>query len=232
MGPRSTSLARSGWQIDPLEAIVFTKARPLDTFTDRMTRAREKVAENRELHPLIRQAVMAALRSIVLHSIGAFAAGGRDETRVAENLFDIPAEFQSAAVRQGKLWIFNVPSNPRLPHVELLPPRTRRTVWGRARARVLHGPSALGNGTSGALRLDPSTLIGIQGDAVFTTALPAWSLPVNSGGGDDGKTGRLRLQGYARGTFQTPETLKQRAALKTRAERAGLSEALADGEVA
>lgn len=96
---------------------------------------------------------------------------------------------------------------------------------------MLHGPSALGNGTSGALRLDPSTLIGIQGDAVFTTSLPVWSLPVDSGGGDDGKTGRLRLQGYTRGSFQTPETLKQRAALKTRAERSGLTEALADSEV-
>jgi hypothetical protein len=221
-----------GWQIDPHEAIVFTKARPLDTFTDRMTRARAKVAENHDLHPLIRQAVMAALRSIVLHSIGAFAAGGRDETRVAENLFDIPPEFQSDAVRQGKLWIFNIPSNPNSRTSSFYHPELAAQVWGRARARVLHGPSALGNGTSGALRLDPSTLIGIQGDAVFTTALPTWSLPANSGGGDDGKTGRLRLQGYTRGNFQTPETLKQRAALKARAERAGISEALAEGEVA
>jgi len=221
-----------GWLIDAHEAVVFTKDRPLDTFTDRMTRARAKVAENQDLNPLIRQAVMAALRSIVLHSIGAFAAGGRDETRVAENPFDIPAEFQSAAIRQGKLWIYNIPSNPSVRTSSFYHPELAAQVWGRARARVLHGPSALGNGTSGALRLEPSTLIGIQGDAVFTTALPFWSLPENMGGGDDGKTGRLRLQGYTRGSFQTPETLKQRAALKARAIRAGLSEALAEGEVA
>ncbi len=75
--------------------------------------------------------------------------------------------------------------------------------------------------------MDPSTLVGIQGDALFTTSLPIWSLPMDQGGGDDGKTGRLRLQGYTRGEYATPpETLKQRAMLKARAERAGLGEAL------
>lgn len=221
-----------GWQIIPHEAVLFTKARPLDTFTDRMTRARAKVADNPEMHPLIRQAVMSALRSIVLHSIGAFAAGGRDETRVAESLFEIPPAFQRNVVRQGKLFIYTVPSNPTARTSSFYHPELAAQVWGRARARVLLGPSSLGNGTSGALRLDPSTLIGIQGDALFTTALPAWSLPVAAGGGDDGKTGRLRLQGYTRGSFQTPETLKQRAALKARAERAGVAEAIEDGAVA
>lgn len=221
-----------GWQIIPHEAVLFSKARPLDTFTDRMTRARAKVAENRDLHPTIRQAIMAALRSIVLHSIGAFAAGGRDATRVAENAMDVPPQYQRTAQRQGRLWIYTVPSSPTSRTSSFYHPELAAQVWGRARARVLHGPSALGNGTAGALTLDPATLIGIQGDALFSTALPNWSLPVSAGGGDDGKTGRLRLQGYVRGSFQTPETLKQRASLKARAERAGIVEALADGEVA
>ncbi|MGG1909837.1 hypothetical protein AB1285_23035 [Microbacterium sp. NRRL B-14842] len=102
---------------------------------------------------------------------------------------------------------------------------------GRARARVLHGPSSLGGYTSGALTVDPSTLIGIQGDAIYTTKLPAWSLPDRFiGGGDDGKTGRLRLQGYLNGSFITPETLRQRDALKARAERAGIAKALEQAE--
>lgn len=216
-----------GWQVIPHEAIVFTKARPLDTFADRMTRARARVSENRDLNPVVKSAIMAALRAIMLHSIGGLASGGRDQTRVAENLFDIPPQYQSTAVRHGKVYTYRVPStsSPMYFHPELA-----SQVWGRARARVLHGPSAQGGGTSGALRLDPSSVIGIQGDAVYTTDLPMWSLPVDQGGGDDGKVGRLRLQGYLRGSFLTPSTLKQRDSLKNRAESAGLSQLFTDGE--
>ncbi len=216
----------AGWEIVPHEAVLFKKARPLDTFTDRMTRARAKVSENRDMNPTIRQAVMSALRSIMLHSIGAFAAGGRDETRVATSLREIPQAYQGDAVQQGKLYVYHVPSNPTSRTSQYYHPELAAQVWGRARARVLLGPSSIGGATSGALRVDPATLVGIQGDALFTTSLPIWSLPVDQGGGDDGKTGRLRLQGYTRGEYATPETLRQRAALKARAERAGLDEAL------
>lgn len=221
-----------GWQIIPHEAVVFTKARPLDTFTERMTRARERVQQHPDLHPSLRKAIMSALRAIVLHSIGAFASGGRDETRVATNAFDVPAEYQRGMVRQGKLFVYRVPSSRNSRTESFYHPELAAQVWGRARARVLYGPSALGNGTSGALNVDPSTLIGIQGDALFTTTLPTWSLPVANGGGDDGKTGRLRLQGYLNGSYTTPETRRQRAALQSRAERAGTAAAIAPEGVA
>jgi len=217
---------RHGWEIRPHEAILFRKARPLDTFTDRLTRARQRVAEHPDMHPELRRAVMVALRAIMLHSIGAFAAGGRDETRVATDPFEIPAEYQKSAVPQGKLWIYRVPSYSTARTNSFYHPELAAQIWGRARARVLHGPSSLGAFTSGALAVDPSTLVGIQGDAIFTTSLPSWSLPVSNGGGDDGKTGRLRLQGYIRGSFKTPQTLEQRTALRRRAERAGITEAL------
>ena len=72
-----------------------------------------------------------------------------------------------------------------------------------------------------------------------TTTMDAWSriliahtppIPTGIGGGDDGKTGRLRLQGYLNGSFITPETLRQRDALKARAERAGIAKALEQAE--
>lgn len=80
--------------------------------------------------------------------------------------------------------------------------------------------------------MPPSTLIGIQGDALFTTSLPSWSLPVANGGGDDGKTGRLRLQGYLNGSYTIPETRRQRAALQSRAEKAGTAAAITPEGVA
>lgn len=216
-----------GWMIDPVEAVVFNKARPLDTFTERMMRARDRVATSPDLNPALRKAVMAALRAIVLHTVGAFASSGRDQTRVTTNALEIPAEYRTKAQRQGELFIYRIPSERNARTESFYHPEVAAQVWGRARARVLDGPSALGLHTAGALTVDPGTLIGINGDAIYTTRLPAWSLPAGNGGGDDGKTGRLRLQGYLHGTFNTPETLAQRDSLRSRAEKAGIEEALA-----
>lgn len=221
-----------GWQILPHEAVLFTKARPLDTLMERMTRARERVEQNQELHPSLRKAVMGALRAIVLHTIGAFASGGRDETRVATSAFEVPAEYQKGMVRQGKLFVYRVPSHRNARTESFYHPELAAQVWGRARARVLEGPSALGNGTSGALHVPASTLIGINGDALFTTSLPSWALPATAGGGDDGKTGRLRLQGYLNGSYAIPETRRQRSALQARAEKAGVAAAVDEAAVA
>jgi len=221
-----------GWAVWPYESIVFQKAKPLDTFTERMMRARDRVATNPELHPMLRRAVMAALRNIVLHTIGAFASSGRDQTRVATSALDVPVEYQRTMQRQGNLFIYRVPSARNSRTESFYHPEIAAQVWGRARARVLDGPSALGLHTAGALTVDPSTLIGINGDAIYTTTLPSWSLPVENGGGDDGKTGRLRLQGYLQGSFITPETLVQRDALRKRAEKAGLEAALEQTEAA
>jgi len=217
----------AGWVIDPLEAIAFRKARPLDTFFERIMRARDRVNEHPDLHPLHRKAVMAALRAIVLHSVGAFAASGRDQTRVATSALDVPPQFQRGMQRQGKLFVYHVPSEPNARTQSFYHPELAAQVWGRARARVLDGPSALGAHTAGALAVDPSTLLGVQGDAIYTSVLPTWSLPVENGGGDDGKTGRLRLQGYLTGgSYLTPERIAQRMSLRTRAEKAGIGAAL------
>ncbi len=52
--------------------------------------------------------------------------------------------------------------------------------------------------------------------------MPDWSLPTEYGGGDDGKVGRLRLQGIVRGrlTFP-PDTLDRRDRLRAKAAKNG-----------
>ncbi len=154
----------AGWEIIPHEAVLFKKARPpLDTFTDRMTRARAKVAENRDMNPTIRQAVMSALRSIMLHSIGAFAAGGRDETRVATSLRDIPQAYQGDAVQQGgKLFVYHVPSNPTSRTSQYYHPELAAQVWGARPCQGAAGPEQhrrcdVGGAASGSVdaRRDP-----------------------------------------------------------------------------
>ncbi len=100
----------AGWLVEPLEAVQFTRAKPLDTFFERMKRARDRVQENPDMPPMLRAALASALRAILLYTVGNFASAGRAQTRVAESAFDVPPEYQGTMVRQGKLFIYQVPS--------------------------------------------------------------------------------------------------------------------------
>ncbi|MBO9041448.1 MULTISPECIES: hypothetical protein [Curtobacterium] len=219
----------AGWLVEPLEAIQFTRARPLDTFYERIKRARDRVQGNPDLPPLLRRALAGALRAILLQTVGNFNSAGRAQTRVAESAFDVPAEYQSTMVRQGKLFLYQIPSTVSERARMFFHPEFSAQIWGRGRAAVLSSASGLGLKTAGALAVPGHTLIGINGDAIYTTEVPSWSLPTEHGGGDDGKTGRLRLQGMLSGSFLTPETRNSRDALARRADAAGPAAAWANG---
>jgi len=218
----------AGWFVEPLEAIQFTRARPLDTFYERIKRARDRVRSNPELPDLLRDALAAALRAILVQTVGNFNSAGRSQTRVAESSFDVPAEYQSTVVQQGKLFLYQIPSTVTERARMFFHPEFAAQIWGRGRAAVLSSPSGLGHRTAGALAIPGHTLIGINGDAIYTTELPSWSLPTEHGGGDDGKNGRLRLQGLLSGSFLTPASRDARDALAKRADAAGPSSAWAN----
>jgi hypothetical protein len=229
----------AGWMIDPLEAIQFTtetlgrkasgnpgvvKARPLDTFADRMVRVREAVTQNPGIPPTIRQAVTAALRAILLYTIGGFHSVTRETTHVVESALDIPPGTKWEQV--GDVFVYRVPA-PKLDerNRQFWHPEFSVQVWGRARARLLSGPAANGM-KSGALTLDPRTLLGVYGDALYTSVVPDWSLPTEYGGGDDGKVGRLRLQGVVKGRLTFPDTIERRDRLRVKASKNGIQAAL------
>lgn len=217
---------RAGWLIEPLSAIEFYKARPLDTWMERLDRARERVVDNPEMPPILKRAITVALRQILIQGIGRFASRGRAHQRTAASAFEIPAEYQATAVRQGNIFTYKVPGtgaqNDGFYHPEIA-----AQIWGRGRARVLSAPTADDKTGGGALAVPGHTLLGINGDAIYTTELPEWSMPVEQGGGDDGKTGRLRLKSFIRGSFITPASLEARTALRARADKAGPSAAWA-----
>lgn len=213
----------AGWLVEPLEAVQFTRAKPLDTFFERMKRARDRVQENPDMPPMLRAALASALRAILLYTVGNFASAGRAQTRVAESAFDVPPEYQGTMVRQGKLFIYQVPSTVTERTRMFYHPEFAVQIWGRGRAAVLSSSSALGKGTAGALAVPGHTLIGINGDAIYTTEVPQWSLPTEHGGGDDGKNGRLRLKSTISGSFITPDNLQSRDALRKRSDKAGPS---------
>ena len=58
--------------------------------------------------------------------------------------------------------------------------------------------------------MDPSQLIGVNGDALYLTSVPQACLPVDQGGGDDGRTGRLRVKGWIGEPMPVPATTEAR----------------------
>lgn len=214
---------RHGWTVEPLEAVQFQKARPLDTFAERIIRARDRVDSNPELPALLRKAVSAALRAMVIQAIGAFASRGLDRTIRVSSAREIPVEYQSSVVRYGSEFTYTIPGQISERNRPFYHPELATQIWARGRAKVLETPLAgsYGNARGGALSVNPKTLIGINGDAIYTTEVPRWALPERFGGGDDGKTGRLRLQGVVEGNMITPASLRARDSLKKRAEKAG-----------
>ncbi|TDU22559.1 hypothetical protein EDF61_10989 [Arthrobacter sp. JUb115] len=225
-----------GWLIEPIEGIRFeghaersrkdaghglTTARPLDTFAKRIIRAREWVQNDDEMDPTIRAAVAAAIRAILIQTIGAFASRGRSKSIVTGSVQDLPSYAQGEAKPQGKLWVYKERQQMSERSYQFYHPEYAAQIWARGRARVLHCPTSDRKVMGGALSVDPSTLLGINGDAIYTTTLPIWSLPTADGGSDDGRVGRMRLQGYLQGSYKVPTTREARNKLRKQSSEAG-----------
>ena len=103
-------------------------------------------------------------------------------------------------------------------------------VWGRARRACAPGPMADGQ-YGGALHVPPQTLLGVRGDAIYTTQIPQWSLPVERGGADDGRVGRMRLQGYLEGPMKIPTNEAERNKLRRKAAATGVDAAYSEFEL-
>ncbi|MBO1270003.1 hypothetical protein J1902_18945, partial [Arthrobacter sp. PO-11] len=194
--------------------------RPLDTFAKRVIRIRETVEDDPEMPVAVKAGVSAALRAIMIQTIGAFASRGRASTVVAWNPRDVPAEFLSGMERKGEAFVYRVSAPVSARHRPFYRPELAVQVWARGRAKVLLGPSGLGADTAGALAVPGNTLLGINGDAIYTTFVPGWAKPARYGGGDDGRIGRLRLQGVLE-NVKTPLSREDRDRLRVRAVRAG-----------
>lgn len=211
-----------GWHIEPIEGVLFTKARVMDTFADRIKRARAAIAEDRDLEPLVKQAVSAALRQIMVSGIGNLAPRPRTIEKNARTLREVPLEYRHEAVQHGKHFVWNeVAERDTTASNGWYWPELSVQVWGRSRARVLRTPMAKSI-RGGALAVPPETLIGINGDAIYTTALPPWALPEHAGGGDDGQPGRLRIQGGLPRPQNAPLDRDELNRLRIRAEREGI----------
>ncbi|WP_432491490.1 hypothetical protein [Kineococcus gypseus] len=226
----------SGWDVQVLEGLRFSKGRLLDTWADRLKRARERLTTGTgavaQLDPAVRAAAVAAVRGILIQGIGAFASRGRETTRVVWSAREVPPEAAATVVRHGEAFVYRVPSRQTGGQAAALyRPELAAQVWARGRARVLECPAALPHRPGaprpvvGALQVDPAQLLAINGDAIYTTSVPTWSLPTAHGGGDDGAVGRMRLQGWLP-AVKLPTTAAERNVLRGKAEAAGARAAL------
>lgn len=225
-----------GWAIDPMEGIVFDKnalddpdargkAKPnvLDTWAGKLNAARDAVQRRDDLDPEVRQAVAGALRSMLLQGIGNFAKRLRGQDVTVTNPLDIPAEHVDTAEKFGDRWVYHVPGREFTERERgYYHPELAVQVWGRARARMLQSPAPrdYAGPKPGMLSMDPSTILGVRGDAVYTSEVPRWALSAADGGADDGKNGRLRIKGVLR-DVPTPLDEAARNELRVKAERKG-----------
>lgn len=226
-----------GWPIDPVEGIVFDKqsledpdargkAKPnvLDRWAGKLTAARDAVQQRDDLDPEVRQAVAGALRAILLQTIGNFAKRLRGQDVTVSNRLDVPAEYMSTVKQVGKeRWTYTTPGREFDEREKAnYHPELAVQVWGKARARMLWSPTPTGyeGPTPGMLSMDPSKILGVRGDAVYTSEVPRWALPAADGGADDGKNGRLRIKGVLHGV-PTPLDESERNVLRVKAERKG-----------
>lgn len=230
-----------GWMVDPQEAVVFTtkvrglhdknkqvNARPLDTWASRLIRAREAVDADMMMPEIIKTAVSGAMRAMLIQTIGNFASRGRRQTYISYDPRDVDP-YAADVRQQGKafVWTTNPVSNENVQ--KYYRPELAMQVWARGRARLLSGPMA-GGAKGGALHVPAHTLLGVRGDAIYTTALPQWALPVERGGADDGKIGRMRLQGWLEGPMKTPLTEADRNTLRQKAASRGVDAAFSAHE--
>lgn len=224
-----------GWAIDPVEGVEFPKgARPLDRWAAALVKVRDRVDGARDAAPVVRKAASAALRMIVITTIGAFASKPRGRTVTVTNSATIPAEHVETYASRGDMYSYQTPARDRTRRTSFYHrPELAWQVWGASRARVLAAPTALRDGKravpGGVLASNPRTLLAIQGDAVYTTDVPWYAMPTSVGGGDDGAVGRLRLKGVLygddlRATIPTPLTTTDRYALRDLAEGQNLGD--------
>ena len=234
---------RAGWQVTPLEAVEFsevmeqarkrfhgddpvarrgtTKARPLDLWAEKLIKARENVANDPEVDERLKKPVGAALRAILIQSIGNFASRGRGNTAVVYDPKDIPPQYADTVEQKGKAWIYKIPQQLNSRQKAFYRPEFAAQIWGRGRAKVLS--TKIGGQQAGALALPGESIIGINGDAIYTTAPPPhWAIPINQGGYEDGKAGRLRLQGHLDGPLKPPMTRSDRDKLRIKSQNADM----------
>ncbi len=232
-----------GWSDTPfeiLEGIKLTKTNSLQPFTRAIFRMLDAVDEQWGDKPAAAQVLSSALKQMYRVTIGSFSARAPLTTITTQDPEQIPPSVEHFETLRdpdtGKItgYAYKVATHSNDP--DTWHPEIAARVWALSRVRTLWTPIAdpvhgAGKEKRGALEIPMGQLIGMQTDAIYTTTIPEWTLPVgtttpdgHSIGGDDGKNGRLRLKGWLPGPLEAPATRADRQLLSSQADSLGLSE--------
>lgn len=207
---------RMGWSVRLREGLMFTPGRPLDTWAERLTRARDAVSDDTH-GPEVARLVRLAVRLVLLYTVGGWHSTGRDELTTTDSQMRPPAgEGWGAPTTDADgrvIWRRRVPLTGRA--AALLHPEWSSQVWGRGHVRVLDAPTAERGVRAGALYASPADLVAITGDALTLTRRPHWADL------DDGRPGRLRVKGHLCGPIPWPARAGDRDRLARAADAAG-----------
>lgn len=230
--------AEWGWMFTVLEGIRFTKTNSLQFLSNTVTKMLELTDQltfdGHPASPQLKQVVASAIRHMYRIGIGAFSRRARLTTRFAVSMSDVPAHAVGPADRgPGGGFIYRLPTASNATDSDTWHPEIAARVWATSRVAVLDTPTAkltrgrrAGQNRFGALEIPPEELIGITGDAIYTTTAQDWMLPTDHGGGDDGRTGRIRLKGWLPGPLPAPPDIATRQRLSRQAEQHGIAELL------
>lgn len=186
-----------GWSFEILEALTwppYNGKGPLDSWARALVAIREQFDDARIGPGREYALVRAALRSIVLHTIGSLHSRAHKVTRFAATPEDLPAESRRVA-RPEPSGGFSYPVELPAKWEAMQHPELASAIWGRARRRLLAGP-----GKVGALHA-AGDVLAFRTDAIYVTHYQRW--------GDDGRAGRFRLKHHGAGPFPTPRTARE-----------------------
>lgn len=171
---------KAGWQYKVHSVIGWERCE--DVFRAWQDRLLAVLAAGQQLYALdaTRSAMIrAAVRSLVLHSIGAMHGAPHKVTHVGD---DPGGDARSVRMIEGGRMIWHTSREPAWP--QLSHPEWTATIWGRWRARLLDGPAG-----TGALHVERGAVVAFRTDAIYTSRpVPEWA------DADDGKVGRFRLK--------------------------------------
>lgn len=190
--------AQRGWPMRMLAVVKFKNdARPVDKFADRIIRLRELAEAERSnaAHPL----AVAAFRSMFIRTIGSWHSRGRDRSYLVPAGVELPADVDHWETRDNGARVFTRRIELTGNAAAFTRPELSSQIWARARVRVARR----------MLDLDPAQLVGVWGDALYTTVDPGWTAT---------RAGEFRVKGHLAGPMSRPKTLAEVLRLRRQME--------------
>ena len=150
------------------------------------------IAEKRwaDKNPTATTILTSALKNMLRVTIGQMSASNPVTTTVVYDADDIPSDIEGFDVirnKTGDTIAYQYQTARRRPDPDTWHPEIAARIWALSRVRTLNTPIAdptTGkNATTkgGALRMNSRTLLAIHGDAIYTSNVPPWALPVAQG---------------------------------------------------